>query len=135
LDTVTVHGDRFNFPSGRSVWIEQLKMWRTYAGVIEGVPPKEYMFERIAQSVNREHSQKVFIVGRESSEEILPNYTWIAKLESDKGTTTDDNDYHSTLYVCWFADRIARDFHQEMALVLSSVHWEKHAVDYDTDNF
>lgn len=131
MSDVKIQDNRFILASGREVWVSRLWMEHTYENVLEGTPEtaSQHIRRSLPERMRKRFEQKVVVI--ESSEKVLPTQTWIIKFESGEGAKTDDSDYNSTLFVCWFAEEIPDNLNEKIRNVLSLVNWEEQAEDYD----
>ena len=129
----STHSGQFTLPSGRNVFLSDLKLSSTYAGALEGSPETltPHLRKGIAQSVQKSlpPGTPLVIIGAEV--EVLPSYRWIAKFISRRGVKTTDPDYSSRLYLCWFSEELYRDLPGAIEEILLPIDWESLAADYD----
>lgn len=123
----------YTLPSGRTVFLSRLLMSQTYAGILEGTP--EIVSEHISRSLTKNVQQAMspgtplVIIGDQTS--VLPPLQWIAEFHSSRGVHTNDPDYNSHLFVCWFTEGIPNSFSRMIADILAAIDWEAQAEDYD----
>jgi hypothetical protein len=121
------------FPDGREVQVTRVLARGTYSGCLEGTPEtlSPHIFNNLPDSVACDLSPgKPLIVIRPSELPLLP-LLWVAELESHRGVRTDDPDYGSKLFVCWFTDDLSASILDMMRSLLPSLDWEANAEDYD----
>jgi hypothetical protein len=108
-------------------------MSHTYAGVLEGTPERASLHIRrsITKSVAEvmPPGKPLVVLGNETP--VLPSFQWIAEFHSQRGVQTDDPDYNSKLFVCWFTDNISNALYSAIADILAAVDWDNQAIDYD----
>jgi hypothetical protein len=127
------HGGTYTLTSGRTVFLSRLLLGSTYAGQLEGTLEtasyyiRRSLAERIAEVM--QPGKPLVVVGNDTS--VLPSFQWIAEFHSQRAVHTDDPDYSSQLFVCWFTDDIPDTLHSAIADVLAAVNWEAQATDYD----
>lgn len=123
----------FRLPSGREVYICRLFMNYSYEGMLAGDPavwgPK--ILKEVPEYVQSVMPPGVPLVVLDPGVKRLPEIRWVAELESRKGARTDDPDFNSHLFVCWFTDDLSGSFRELLRPVLHQLNWEANANDYD----
>ena len=123
----------YKLSARRTVSLMRLSVTLTYSGVLEGTASTASTFIRaslaqdVAQSIPP--GKPLVVVDDRSTE--LPRFRWIAEFYSARGITTNDPDYSSKLFVCWFSDEIPDALHSAIAQVLAKVQWDANAEEYD----
>lgn len=124
-------------PNGREVYVVRLAMAGTYAGVLEGTPERasqHLLWSAESRAAHLSPPAKPLVVVP-PSQMPLPSWTCVAELESRRGVRSDDPDFNSRLYVCWFTDRTDQSIDDMIASVLPQVDWEGQAEDFDIMDF
>lgn len=128
------HDGTYTLTSGRTVFLARLLLGSTYVGQLEGTLEtasyhiRRSLAERVAEVM--QPGKPLVVVGNDIP--VLPSFQWIAEFHSQRAVHTDDADYSSRLFVCWFTDGITDTLHSALADVLAVVDWETHATDYDS---
>jgi hypothetical protein len=123
---------RYRLDCGRDVSVEGFYVSPSTLGYIEG--GKEYIREPIIQRLPeraREHfpwgeTNSVFVKPVPEGE--LPVYTFMVDLVCYEPVSDPDNDM-SMLTVCWLGDDIETSLPELIDREISSVEWDKYAVD------
>ncbi len=119
--------------NGREVSLERLVLAPTYAGLLAGSPERatpgilEGAAERAASLLSPADPLTVVFDGRSP----LPEWFCVAKLHSRRGALTNDSDYSSRLFVCWFTDNTTQSIDTMIEALLPHLDWENEADDYD----
>ena len=129
---------RYHLGSGRAVRLVRLHVDCTYAGLLEGTPAAAtpHLLARAHDDVVRTlpPGRPLLVVHDGTAE--LPAYRLIAEFESRRGVETNDPDWASRLFVCWFVDDVGTGTVDHFVRsVLRSVDWARHAHDFDSTLF
>lgn len=128
---------RYTTKDGYDVFFVSLNVRSSYEGLIIGSKEthsrhiksdKVDFFSRWIDD-GRNKKKPVYAIGYKG--DVAPALCWICELESRKAVHTDDPDFNSYLYVCWFSEDTAAGIDQHIETVLKKVNWAKHAADYD----
>ena len=124
----------YNLGSGRAVGLVRLHVDRTYAGLLEGTPTSAtpHLLARAHDDVARTLPPGRPLLVVHDGEAELPAYRLIAEFESRRGVGTNDPDWASRLFVCWFVDDVGTSsIDHFVQSVLRAVDWETQAQDFD----
>ena len=125
--------------SGRTVYLLQLSIVYTYAGVLEGsrATATEHISNSLSDRVRdiAHLNAPLYIIPPSTSP--LPDYLWITEFLSNEAVHHKDPDYASELSVCWFSDQSAFDLklNDFIRATIADIDWNKYAVDYDIMDF
>jgi hypothetical protein len=136
----------FQLPSGRRLYLKNLRQYLTYGGLLEGLPTVE-MNQRIIESLihdNRDKrhgcdpyliqpTERPIEIGRKypfGTPSSLPGVVCIGWFDSHKPARSPTSDM-SSLVVIWFQEDFAFPIDQEVLTSLLGIDWEKHAADGD----
>ncbi len=120
LDNLEKYFSR-NIGSNDNLWETQLKK----------LPPDAKAILE-AFSSNRKNKPLYIIKPKEFP---LPSYYWIAELESRKAVHSDDPDYNSYLYLCWFSNKTNISIDSHIREAFKKLNWKSSADDYDITIF
>lgn len=129
--------DTIKLPGGREVSISRAAMRGTYSDCLEGMPQKadHSLVRSLKEGASRMLPPAEPITITLSPQRPLPAYMWVAELTSSRGVLTDDPDFNSRLYVCWFTDGVDINIRNSIASLAHELDWEHEAADYDVTMF
>ncbi|WP_437958154.1 hypothetical protein WME76_43985 [Sorangium sp. So ce119] len=138
----------FDMPSGRRLYLRELRQYLTYEGMLEGLPTVERNKEQIEELVS-EHRDKPYPGGpylirpTEAPIELpeddpypfgtpsaLPRVTCIGRFDS-LDPARDRSSHFSGLVVIWFQDDFAFPVDPAVVTQLLAIDWEAHAADME----
>jgi hypothetical protein len=135
-------------PSGRTIHLQELRQYRTYEGLLEGLPTlernREGVERLVAQHGGFRFSGRPYLVApRETPLEYhggrpypfgtpsaLPGVTCIGRFESGQPARDRARDY-SRLVVIWFQEEFAFPIAPSVVAELLTIDWAEHATDDD----
>lgn len=136
-----------DLPSGRRLWLHELRQYVTYAGRLEGLPTAEEN-ERDVQRLIAEYRDRPYpgppylIPPTETPSQFLggtrypfgtpsalPAVTCIGRFES-LSPARDPHCDGSGLVVIWYQEEFALPIDASVVAQLLSIKWEKHAADW-----
>jgi hypothetical protein len=130
--------------SGRHIDLHHVEVFRTYGGMVDGVPTVHTNDRKLAHLVKRARSERgrpVHLVQpprrtlastnwRREYQELLPPVTCVGYFESAPvNIGTDDPSAMSVLTVIWFQEAFASPFSAEALPALSAIPWTDCAED------
>lgn len=127
----------YRLPSGRDVYLVQLKIVGIESGNLEGSARTnrqrtlERLPERAAEALPP--ARPLAVVPPPDGE--FPEWLCVAELQSRQGVHHTDADYNSRLYACWFVADTDRSVNAMMESILPHLNWEELAEDYDIMDF
>lgn len=128
---------KFTTPQGREIYLGELSVESTYAGVLEGSRESisELFLKDISRFFNDPDWLPVFVIVPQAFP--LPSRTWYARFSSNRGVKTDDPDFCSRLAVRWFTDTDAFDqsINDLIKSILPLFDWDQHARDWNIMDF
>jgi hypothetical protein len=130
--------------SGREIFIQELRQYVFYEGVLEGVPTPEINRQRLEELVAREQAKwgsVPFLVepaerilpqkpGRSRVQALLPAIACVARFGSFE-PARDRNADASELLVVWFQDDLAFPIVADVLESIQQVAWEQLARDFE----
>lgn len=136
-----------DMPSGRRLYLRELRQYLTYEGLLEGLPTAERNKQRLEQLVT-EHREKPYEGGpyliRPTETPIeynrggetypfgtpsaLPSVTCIGRFDSLQPARDQSSDL-SGLVVIWFQDEFAFPIDPTVVAQLLAIDWDAHAAD------
>ncbi|WP_433932510.1 hypothetical protein AB3662_48225 [Sorangium cellulosum] len=138
----------FDLPSGRRLYLRELRQYLTYEGMLEGLPTVERNKEQIEELVS-EHRDNPYPGGpyliRPTEVPIelpeddpypfgtpsaLPRVTCIGRFDSLDPARDQSRDF-SGLVVIWFQDDFAFPIDPAVVAQLLAIDWEAHAADME----
>ncbi len=152
---------QYKSKDGYDVFLISLKVNSTYSGIIIGSAEtasnialenlEEYFSKNIGNNDDSWKTQlkelppdeqailEAFLSNRKNKplhiikpqEFPLPSFYWIAELESRKAVHTNEPDYCSYLYLCWFSDKTNISIDSQIREALKNINWKRSADDYD----
>ncbi len=121
----------------RQISLVRWNMIGTYSGVLEGSKKtaSRYFRKNIQQRASRllDPSRPLAII--DSHEVELPNWFCVAELESSSGVHTNNSDFNSRLYVCWFMDNTDKSLDEIIESIIPQIDWDGLAENYDIMDF
>src|SRR5579872_3207172 len=140
---------QIDLPSGRRLYLKELRQYLTYEGLLEGLPTAERNKQRLERLV-AEHRDKPYAGGpyliRPTETPIeynrdghpypfgtpsaLPSVTCIGRFDSLKPARNQASDF-SGLVVIWLQEEFAFPIDPIVTAQLLEINWEKHAADMD----
>jgi len=137
-----------DLPSGRRLYLRELRQYLTYEGLLEGLPTAERNKQRLERLV-AEHRDKPYAGGpyliRPTETRVeykrdepypfgtpaaLPSVTCIGRFDSLQPARDKSRDL-SGLVVIWFQDEFAFPIDPAVVSQLLAIDWEAHAADMD----
>lgn len=138
--------DRITLRSGREIELHELKQSRTYAGVLEGVPTKQFNKRllndlRKAYEKNARSTPVVLLTPRETQIDVggphpdgkphkLPFVTCVARFRSEPFADLEPLGF-SELIVIWLQNEFAMPIEPAALDQIVSIEWDKVARDFE----
>jgi hypothetical protein len=132
--------------SGRTLSMGRLSQWRTYEGLLAGIPDKEMNRRYIADLVDEARSLAVagcdvFLIepiakvrelqrrGEKVVEEKLPAIACAARFDS--GELTASGEPYSSLVVAWFQEAFGLPTDPGILGQIAAIDWERHSGEWN----
>lgn len=132
--------------SGRTLSMGRLSQWRTYEGLLAGIPDKEMNRRRIGDLLDEAQSLafagcSAFLIqpvvkvrelqrrGEKVVEEKLPAIACLARFDSSALTASGEP--YSSLVVAWFQEAFGLPTDSEILQQIADVDWDRHAVEWN----
>lgn len=119
-------------PSGRDITIDQIRICRTYAGILEGRPSAKDMLDGIVHNIHgRWGTRNVYIDidVDEYDKDLLPRWYVVAWLTSLVPIHKDM--MGPELVVVWFVPELRLSIPEDVARAVEHVDWDAEAQDWD----
>lgn len=124
----------------------RLSQWRTYEGLLAGIPDKEMNQRRIGDLLDEARRLafagcNAFLIqpvvkvrelqrrGEKVVEERLPAISCLARFDSTSLTTSDEP--YSSLVVAWFQEAFGLPADPDILGQIAGIDWERHAVEWN----
>ncbi|WP_406699853.1 hypothetical protein V5E97_13490 [Singulisphaera sp. Ch08] len=140
---------QLDLPSGRRLYLCELRQYLTYEGLLEGLPTVErnkkcleqlvanhrgklyagepYLVRPTETPIEYNRDGKPYPFGIPSA---LPAVTCIGRFESRQPARNESSD-QSTLVIIWFQDEFAFPIDPSVVVQILAIDWETHAADTD----
>jgi len=132
--------------SGRTLSMGRLSQWRTYEGLLAGIPDKEMNQRHIGDVLDEGRSLGVagcgvFLIqpvphvrelqrrGETVIEERLPAISCLARFDSD--SLTPAGEPYSSLVVAWFQEAFGLPTNPDILRQIAEIDWELHAAEWN----
>ncbi len=143
---MTKTNDHFVLSCGRNVYLQSLKQWSVYAGLIEGLPTRERnddMIQQLVAEASRRDGHAPLLItpvqplipydeGRYpfGVPAMLPAIGCVARFHCGAPARNHQRN-HSDLTVIWFQDDFAFPLSEQAAQAIHEMDWETLANDHD----
>ncbi len=124
----------------------RLSQWRTYAGLLAGIPDKEMNQRHIADLLDEAQSVGIagcdaFLIepvvkvrelqrrGEKVVEERLPAISCLARFDS--GALATSGEPYSSLVVAWFQEEFGLPTDPDILRQIANIEWERHAAEWN----
>ncbi len=132
--------------SGRTLSMGRLSQWRTYDGLLAGIPDKEINLPRVGELLDQARKLavagcEVFLIepvlkvreldrgGENVVEERLPAISCAARFDS--GALTPSGEPYSSLVVAWFQEAFGVPTDGDILRQIADIDWERHAAEWN----
>lgn len=123
----------YHLPGGREIFLVRWAIEGTYAGLLEGTleTASRYIRKSLPERAAQVLSPATPLTVVPAPDGTLPQWLCVAEFGSRRGVNTDDPDFNSMLYACWFMDDTALSLDAVIESILPQLDWDQVAEDYD----